>query len=728
MVKRIITLIILVLMLVALLMPAQTLAAQDNGLETAIKTAKQMFTIPEDYKFDYSVGNNREKTVWYLSWRDEDGIKGSISVSIDEDGTILSYYKNLPYKPYDHLRQNKFPKVSRAQAKTIAEEFIEKVNPGALPHVKYQDNIQSSLTDQAHYLNYVRIVNGIPFYSNNVSVSVDKETGEVLSYYYNWYDNIEFPEPEAVITLDEAQDAYREKLGISLIYKYSVEDDKIKIYAVYTPDYNNNSYAIDAFTGEKVQLEGYYGIQYDRSMADQKMELAKAAGDYNMGVTLTPEEMEAVRKVSEFITAEEAERIARDLSVLEIDDTFKLSGTPNLSRSWPDREEFNWYLNFTKESTDEDSTYRYVSVTMDAVTGEIRSFYTGRSYSYGKEEEVKYDTEASRAAVEAFLKEFKPEKFAETEYFEIYNADYPSVKGENAPRYYDFRYTRKVNGAAFPSNGFSVGFDAVTGKVTSFSMEWFDKEFKPLDGAISKEDAYKTLFEEIGLELQYKQKYETAGRAVSGTESTMPEVSLVYVLKSGKPYFIDAFANVLLHYNGKEYKESTVPEYTDIDNSFAKDEIMALAEYGIYLEGTEFKPDESITQKDFLTLLSKVVNSYYGPVIRAESSEKEVDEMYNNLIMLGILNEDEKAPDSPVAREDSVKFVIRALNYDEVADIKGIYKTLYKDQSSISPGLEGYIAIASGLKIVSGNNGYFYPRNNLTRAEAAVVIYNYLQR
>jgi len=51
-----------------------------------------------------------------------------------------------------------------------------------------------------------------------------------------------------------------------------------------------------------------------------------------------------------------------------------------------------------------------------------------------------------------------------------------------------------------------------------------------------------------------------------------------------------------------------------------------------------------------------------------------------------------------------------------------------EDEDERTPELKGYVAIAGGLKIVVGSGGKFYPKNNLTRAEAAVMIYNYLNR
>ena len=147
---------------------------------------------------------------------------------------------------------------------------------------------------------------------------------------------------------------------------------------------------------------------------------------------------------------------------------------------------------------------------------------------------------------------------------------------------------------------------------------------------------------------------------------------LLYMLKPGKPLYIDAFTGNIVYRSGEEYKETTKVGYTDIKGHYAEKQISVLAEFGIYLDGSEFKPSEEMTQKDFFTYLSKTLN-YYGPVLTEKSTQKDIDEMYAYLIREGIVKEAEKSPGSAVTREEAVKFIIRALKYDKVADIKGIY-------------------------------------------------------
>ena len=168
-------------------------------------------------------------------------------------------------------------------------------------------------------------------------------------------------------------------------------------------------------------------------------------------------------------------------------------------------------------------------------------------------------------------------------------------------------------------------------------------------------------------------------------------------------------------------------EYTDISNHYAKSQIETLAENGIGLEGPELKPDEKIKQKDFMLLLSQVVNAGYPfRGMSVLSTDKETEDLYDILIREGIIKKDEINPEAPLTREDSVKFIIRALKYDKVADLSDIFNCSFKDKDEIDPALIGYVVIAKGLKIVNGSGDYFRPKDELKRADALIIIYNYL--
>ena len=727
--KRKIALFLSLIMLMSVLVPVHAFAQEETGLAKVISTVKSIVSIPKEYtEFRSEMNVYGGVKSWYLTWHSKDWSDGSMSVSIMDNGTITSYhhYRAEDYTYNDYSRK-KFPKINRQEASQVAGEFIKKVNPSVFDKVKANDANNNSVLEGSYYFTYTRYENDIPFYSDNVNVGVNSKTGEVQNYYLNWTENLAIPSATGKISLREAQKAYKEKLGLKLIYNHTYQDDNIKVYPVYVPA-AGGEYVIDAFSGEKVSISNdYYGPYYGDYTRDSVAGMAKSEVKEQ---SLTPEEIKEVDRMANYISQDEAEEIARDLKVLDLDG-MKLENA-SLSRYWGMRDNYLWHLNFINEQIDEKTEYRYASVAIDASTSEIRSFWQSRPYKDG--EEVKYNKDESKAAVEEFLKQFKPEKFDASEYDEASEQYYYGYRGSEQQRFYNFIYTRKVNGIPFPGNRMYVEFDAVSGKINNFGMEWFDIEFPELSNTVPMDKVYDTMFKEIGLELQYRVRYvpatEESGTAekVSGFDPRgNREIKLVYAPVPTKPLIFDAITGGILDYNGNPYKENKPVEYSDIAGHYGEKQIKTLAEYGISFEGSEFRPNENITQLDFLSLLSKTFN-YYEPSIKGEDDEKQIDRLYKFMIREGVIKADEKDPKAVMTREESVKLIIRALRYDKIAEIVDIFNCTFADKADINPELIGYVTIAQGLKIVSGSNGKFNPKGNLTRAQAAIVIYNYLQR
>ncbi|HHW47295.1 MAG TPA: hypothetical protein GXX14_01595, partial [Clostridiaceae bacterium] len=466
--KSKIALLLSILLLVTFLIPAHGFAAgDDQGLEAAIKAVKSKIDIPEGYKLNSSFSMENGVKVWNLNWDSEDELEGSIYVRVNEKGTILSY--NV-YKPHDY-KVGKFPKVSKQQAKANAESFLNKVNPGLLESLMYIDN-PATLTDYLYYFEYARLVNNVPYYNNNVSVGVNRDTGEVIRYYYNWTDDLNFPGLEGKIGLEEAQKAYKEKLGLELVYMSSIETDGLKIFAAYVPKYDNYAYAIDAFTGERIKLEEIYEVYKDEAQITYEKEMLQmAAGDMGGGVVLTPEEQEEIERIMKLKQLDEVEKTVRGISAFNLGSDMKLIYY-NLSRDWMEKDKYEYYLRFSNEDTAKDDKISFATATVDAVTGKINSFYSYKRFEEGKKPVV--DADAARAAVEKFLKEIVPDEFSQTEFDEETWSNYLRYAGKE-PREYSFYYARKVNGITCIGNGISVGYDAVNQRIYSFNIEWYNK-------------------------------------------------------------------------------------------------------------------------------------------------------------------------------------------------------------------------------------------------------------
>ena len=180
---------------------------------------------------------------------------------------------------------------------------------------------------------------------------------------------------------------------------------------------------------------------------------------------------------------------------------------------------------------------------------------------------------------------------------------------------------------------------------------------------------------------------------------------------------IDAFSGE--KYNPYSAYEIKQYEYTDIENHWAKEKIEKLAEVQIGLEGDTFRPNDAIKQIDALRLLAA------GTRGRSYIKYTE-DRIYKDFISEGILTEEEKNPEKLVTREEAFVYMIRLAGLDEVAKLSDIFKVEYEDGHLLSEGNIGYPAILTGMGVICGNGGKLRPQDKVTRAETAVMVYNYM--
>lgn len=703
--KRKVALFMVLIMVMSVGIPTMSFADAnyDEELEAAIIKVKDLFDISDEYDtFNYNISGNNEKTYFHLEWNDSEGKLGRISVTISSTGKITNYYK---YIPYSGDYKPKLAKVSKSEAEVIAKEFIAKVSPESINKIKYEEDERPlSVNDRYYYISYTRMENGVPYPNNNIRVSIDTATGIVRSFYCDWDEDLEFPDPADALSIDKIQEIYKDEIGLQLVYKFTNEDEELKPYLVYTNLTNKN--AIDAKTGEVIS-ENEIRITFDESMDNYS--LKKEAGG------LTPAEQSAVDNLSELLSEDEAIKIAR--YKLNIADSYEKDYIQVYSQ-WRNKGEFTWNIRFIEQG--EESSKRIV-VSLDAKTGEIQSFY--KSTEYDKEKEVIYDKEEAMKLAEDLIKRLQPNEFKEIEYVSWNEPVLYPLNEEEMPRQYSFNYQRKANGAYVDGDGFRVTVNTVTGEITNYSFTWYKGELPTASKVLTMEKVYNVLFDEIGLELKYIPYQSTDDKSEIKLEKTK-EVKLVYSVKNDKPLNIDGNTGDILTYNGDIYKEETMIKYSDINDSFAKSQIEVLAQYGIALPGEKFVPGKEITQKEFLYLLAKA-NDYYLSESYSDNDEFE-DVLYERLTREGIIKDGERHPQSNITKESAVKFIIRALNYDNVASIKGIYVVNFIDADQINPELVGHIAIASGLGIINGYNGYLNPRNELTREQGAMVIYNLL--
>lgn len=681
----------------------------DEKLEEAVLKAKDLFNISDEYdKFNSSVNTHEEETTFNLNWRDTEEKLNNIRVSMDMKGNIISYsaHSNRP------MEDSKLPKYSREQAKDIADDFISRISPDIKSIKISKDENRNIVNDRNYSFRYTRYINEIEYRNNNINIDVNKHTGEVENYYVNWDRDIDFPSPQDIIDIDKAKQLFKEKIGLKPVYKASSnyyepvnsdEDDKATHYIAYTVLDKNKG--IDAFTGEKINTNQYI---YDGGYGGQKME-----DEASMSSGITPEERDSIDDLKNILSAKQAEEKMR--KKLDIESKYEIQN----QRLYKDRKnpkDYIWDMYFVKSEEDDSRPHSNISVGIDAKTGELLSFYKSVDHSQKEKNEINR-SEALKLAKDYLNKE-NPER---KDKIELIGNEGNYVDPSFEPRVHNFSFIRKEDEMYVLDDGINIGMDAVNGEIISYSLNWYKGEFPSSRGMISIESAYDALWEEIGMELIYvKVPDSNMDKEIRANRDMM--VKLVYSLNPHKPAIIDGMTGEILDYSGNPYKENEISEYEDVDKSYAKDKIKTLAEYNIGFQGKKFLPEDKIKQKEYILLLWQSIYQY-----RTDLPSEE--DMYNDFIRSGYMEEDEKDPDSMVTKIEGTKYIIRIIDLKRVAEIEGIYKDIFSDGENTKENEKGYINLAYGLNIINGNNtGNINPDYQLKRQDAASMIYNYLFR
>lgn len=713
--KRIISIITLTALIFGVLLAGPVSAAEDSKLELkkAIDIAKTTFNIDTtnlDFNSSYSETKFGRK-LWFLGWNSTLGSGLSISVTIDAaTGEIMnmSQWVNSP------AQSKKIPKYTRAEALKVAEALAKKLHPDKFNNTELLDEYQNNLfrpayNNDIYSFYYMRKVDGIDFQDNGMQIQIDKNTLKVRYFSLEWDTVIPIPDSKKAIKVDAAKKLYAEKLGLELAYQmiYPNPTGDPKLILVYTQKNSNNP--IDALTGEII-AQPYYGPMYG---AKEKYALDGYGG--RSASVPTPQEQKVIDDSSKYISKEKAMEALK--KYVSVDSKFNMDNSSLYGGQSIDNATWNFSWSYTDKANN--NTYNYIYGAVDAVTGEVKSFNISSSDNeYKPNSTPKYTKEQCNEIAKKFLQEIQPVKFKNSEYREQYNDLY--MKLQNVSNY-NMNFIRKENGVSAPFNNLNVTVSAYTGKVIGFNMMWNNLEFPDAKGVISLEDAYKTLYAKHDLMLKYIRIYDY------NRYNESMSIKLAYMLDNFNG-MIDAKSGQFIDYSGKPIVEANKAAFTDIAGHKFEKDIKLLVELGI-IDSTEskFNPDAKILQKDFVKLLMKATQPDYYPIPYATTNSSEYDSYYENAIMQNILAKKDKNPEASVTKMEASRMMVKAMGIGFVADLGHIFKLDVKDAASITAENKGYAAVAAALGLTDITSGSFEPALQLTKAETANMLINYLK-
>ena len=694
--KKIISVTIAISIILSLALSLKV-SADDIKMKAALKIVKERIENTEEYEeFSSRTQDSDGKVSFSFSWTDNsDGYK-SINVRVTESGIITSYSF---YDEKNETANREAPKIktmSTDEALEKAKELVKKLNPDiydSLEISKMSGN--ESLFDKTYSFNIQRYENGIPVMDNMGYVNVSSDASYINNFNITYNEGMEFETKEDIINKDTAWESLKKESGLKLIYKTKTEDGKRSVYPVWIPLAQYDQY-INAKTGKTE--DKITNIRYTTDSFNQAMKEEAALGDSR--VEFSKVELEEIENVSGMLSKEEVERIIKENPVLDTDEDMEMVSINSYGDKFSDTRYYR--VSFSNE---DDKYSFYANALMNAKTGEIISWSSSRYESDDNQKNTdKYNDDELIEILKSSIKEISPKYFVNNSEY-IYDDEY---KADNS-----IHFKRFVNGIEYVDNYAYISVNPQNAKVNNFSINHYDVEFPALDNAITAEVAFDKLKGEKDIKLYYiptvsdkeKKYYDKAILGYSCGEVSNTE--------------IDAFSGNIIK---NENTENTQISYSDISGHFAENAINTLAKYGIGFEGEKFEPAKTITTEEFVVLLTATFKRNDAIILRANvdySSEIEMAKRY------GILKENIKDLKIPLTRETAAIYLIRMMGCEEIAEIQGIYISQFPD---VTKNI-GYISILSGKGVFRGDeNNNFNPQNSLTRAEAALVIYNYINR
>lgn len=652
------------LMIFAVLFGLSTVNAAETPMEEVLKTVKERIGGTDSYEdFDSNMYDGTNGTVYSFSWQKNKESYERLYVSCTQSGIITEYSDDsAEYSAYGiKFIQNR---ISAEDAVKKAQQLADELNPSLADELI----VEMPKVYTGYRFNIKRIKNGLDVISDGGTIVLDDNAEKICSYRVSVTENHEFLSADNLIGREDAIKKYSEKLGMELEYAFNYNYNRNthkRERTLYLQHAAKNDEKISAYDGEPV-IPSADAEMYKNYAAGAAADTAAAEPESSIFSEAEQKELEAAEGL---LTKEQLINIAKEAVP-----------TDGFETDWFGINKDSYYSDVPPKYTatitfvpQKDDSRGHIYVTLDAATGEVTSFDKYPS----KEDENKLPEEQLKTAAEESAKKLAGAKFNE------YKAEEYGGNGY-------FTYVRYVNGIKFKNDRISVALNRTTGETTGYSINYTDISFPSAEGAMNKLSAEESLFSQV----EYKPVYiKTADKKF------IP----AYDFTDGKPLCTDAVTGELLE-NGKPY-QSDIITYGDIKNHYAEKEITALAELGHGFKDGSFKPEENITQKDFLVLLSGRDPEDVYEFIEPENAGVAVNET------------------AYITKEDAAKILVYNLGNGmfELAQTD-IFKSPFADVTENV----GFAAILKGKGVVSGDeNGLFCPNENLTRANAAMMIYKY---
>lgn len=623
---------------------------------------------------------------------------------IGEDLDLQHFY----YRPHNVEDALFPPKVSRVEAEEIAEEFISNLADSGDYKLRsngfnFYPGRQQTLTEPIRYhFSFQKHKNDVPVSNQHVSIEV-LGNGDVVSFSgpYFRHQTVTYEDVtnvmEKSVALEKVKENFVAELQYFVNYDHRTQESDVRLAYLPLPN-----------------VQGLHGTTGDWLVQNEFAQEVPSQKELEM---LVSEPLEA--KQGE-ISLDEAKAMVEEL--LNVDDIDEL--TLHIDRV-EEVKNFRGHdvISVSYMLYDNRGSGSGTNIEIDKKTGEIYSFHDSRRdllNRIGKDDEVEeklsYE-EALEVAIE-YAKQYTPSK--------LHNFAYPMVETTLSRDTYHFSFPRVENGILVSGQSIGVAV-SVDGMLTFLNVHEFDVGKWPDKADVISEDAaIQQFLEKIDLELTYRS---------TNWEAEELQYQLVYTPNYDGNYLINAITGEWEGYGPGQ--DSDAIEEPIVESHWAEEELNFMIEAGIIqVDDTEaFNPDASVTKGEAINVMMKSLTRFYDYYL---GRDEEMSNTFDNIppnhelyqvveraVNLGILDgtKDEFAYDEALTRQELAVWYMRALGLEEAAKHSSIFALDFRDRDLVVEENTGYVALANALGILTENNGWFFPDQEVTYGQVAVSVF-----
>ena len=734
--KKALCLLLALVLCLCLALPAGAESPDEQMRQVTLRVKKTLGIGDEYTEFNGDSYVRGEQTWWRLTWNREGE---TLRVTCDDGGKVYAYNRWFADEEYTYSDKLHFPDYTWDRAAAAAEEFLPRVLDGneAVELVQRRDSLRPSYR---YSLSGVLKLNGV---DTEVDVSLTFRTADGLLVSYSRSDAETFivpgaPSPVPGLTPAEALPKFRDALSTDLYWAYT-DGEAHEARLIYDISLRWGA-MVDAGTGELLFRQDGYRAYGGKNMAAD----AEAPAPEAEEVGLTPQELAGAEKFAGVLDGEGLKAAALMERAFGLTEDFEIgtvtyrAAKPSVDpATLPEGEEQDTAVTASYRLTrtltgpefgltqeEYDALLRdgytpavWKTVTADARTGEVQSLYTSYVGFGWKESKESAPGELS-AQAEDFLERRYPAYMPLCALTESNRTDW-NVAVDS------YTYTRMEAGYPCPMNRIRLSINAFTGCVDSFGVTW-DEELAfgpagPVVGERAAQDAFLgcyTAHLTYVLLQEDPQDWQSACRW-----------ALVYLPDSG-----DGWVSRVDAVTGEPDRQTWTQDrpiaYTDLEGSYARREIEALAAYGVgFLGVTEFAPRAAVTELDMLLFMLSATGWQLDYPTYEEADEEMLKPIYREAKARGFLASADQDPGRTVTRSELCRCFVGLSGLTEAAEMRGIFRCGFADEEEIPAADLGYVALAKGLGVVQGDAaGAFRPMDGATRQELALMLYRYLSR